>query len=547
MDVRGTSYETFEELLPYCRRVAGTIGRLCLAIFGLRDAPGADRGARAEVLADDLGVALQLTNILRDVREDAESGRIYLPAQDLGGPRASPAGTRPSSPRRSAPAPPARSPHARELGALVSFEAERAREWFDRGLELADDARSPQRRVPARDGGHLPPAARAHRRRAGRRAARSGLAARTREGAGRRARHAGGGRVRRVVVVGGGLAGIAAALDCAQAGAPVTLVEVRRRLGGAAYSFERDGLQMDNGQHVFLRCCTAYRGLLERLGSGGLVALQPRLEIPVLAPGPPDVPAAPRAAAGARAPGRRARALPASHSARALRRGPRRAGARASGPVGSGARRGDLRRLAGPPRPGPVGGGGAVGSDRAADAQPARGGCLARAGRLRLPDRPALERRRRRHRLPRRHPAADRRRPGAPRARRGGGGGAPRLASGAPGAPRRRRLPARAAGRRPAPRSSRRRRPSSRSRTTAPARCSSRCSARTRDARRRSAARRSSTCTSSTTAACSTSPSRPGVGTPVQYLFDRTHAAGAPAPAPVPRGLAVGGRAARWS
>jgi phytoene dehydrogenase-like protein len=67
-----------------------------------------------------------------------------------------------------------------------------------------------------------------------------------------------------VLVIGGGLAGISAALDCAEAGADVTLVEVRRRLGGAAYSFERDGLQMDNGQHVFLRCCTAYRGLLER-------------------------------------------------------------------------------------------------------------------------------------------------------------------------------------------------------------------------------------------------------------------------------------------
>ncbi len=90
---------------------------------------------------------------------------------------------------------------------------------------------------------------------------------------------------RSVVVIGGGLAGIAAALDCADAGASVTLVEVRRRLGGAAYSFERDGLQMDNGQHVFLRCCVAYRALLRRLGSERLTAVQPRLEIPVLKPG----------------------------------------------------------------------------------------------------------------------------------------------------------------------------------------------------------------------------------------------------------------------
>jgi monoamine oxidase len=88
----------------------------------------------------------------------------------------------------------------------------------------------------------------------------------------------------RIVVLGGGLAGITAALDCAQAGARVTLLEVRPRLGGAAYSFERDGLWLDNGQHVFLRCCTAYRGLLERLGSEHRVAIQPRLEIPVLSP-----------------------------------------------------------------------------------------------------------------------------------------------------------------------------------------------------------------------------------------------------------------------
>jgi uncharacterized protein with NAD-binding domain and iron-sulfur cluster len=90
-----------------------------------------------------------------------------------------------------------------------------------------------------------------------------------------------------VVVLGGGLAGITAALDCADAGRSVTLVEVRRRLGGAAYSFERDGLRMDNGQHVFLRCCAAYRGLLERLGSAHLVEVQQRLSIPVLSPGRP--------------------------------------------------------------------------------------------------------------------------------------------------------------------------------------------------------------------------------------------------------------------
>lgn len=91
--------------------------------------------------------------------------------------------------------------------------------------------------------------------------------------------------MRRVVVVGGGLAGIASALDCAADGAEVTLLESRARLGGAAYSFVRDGIHADNGQHVFLRCCTAYRDLLRTIGAADLVALQPRLDIPVLAPG----------------------------------------------------------------------------------------------------------------------------------------------------------------------------------------------------------------------------------------------------------------------
>jgi squalene-associated FAD-dependent desaturase len=88
-----------------------------------------------------------------------------------------------------------------------------------------------------------------------------------------------------VAVIGGGLAGIAAALDCADAGARVTLLEVRPRLGGAVYSFERDGLRIDNGQHVFLRCFHAYRALLARLGSEGGVELQRRLEIPLVRPG----------------------------------------------------------------------------------------------------------------------------------------------------------------------------------------------------------------------------------------------------------------------
>ncbi|MGH2908490.1 MAG: FAD-dependent oxidoreductase, partial [Solirubrobacteraceae bacterium] len=86
----------------------------------------------------------------------------------------------------------------------------------------------------------------------------------------------------RVIVVGGGLAGITAALDCAAAGHQVTLLESRGRLGGQAYSFTRDGITADNGQHVFLRCCTEYRALMERIGAGEKVTLQDRLDITVL-------------------------------------------------------------------------------------------------------------------------------------------------------------------------------------------------------------------------------------------------------------------------
>ena len=89
----------------------------------------------------------------------------------------------------------------------------------------------------------------------------------------------------RIAVVGGGLAGIAAALECARGGAAVTLYESRRRLGGATFSVERDGRWLDNGQHVALRCCVAYRALLERLGVSELIDWQPRLRIPVLREG----------------------------------------------------------------------------------------------------------------------------------------------------------------------------------------------------------------------------------------------------------------------
>jgi hydroxysqualene dehydroxylase len=86
----------------------------------------------------------------------------------------------------------------------------------------------------------------------------------------------------RVVVVGGGLAGITSALRLADAGCAVTLIEAKPRLGGLTASFRRGSLDVDTGQHVFLRCCTAYRALLERLHATSMTTLQDRLDVHVV-------------------------------------------------------------------------------------------------------------------------------------------------------------------------------------------------------------------------------------------------------------------------
>ena len=88
-----------------------------------------------------------------------------------------------------------------------------------------------------------------------------------------------------VAVVGGGLAGITAALQLADAGCRVTLLEAKPRLGGLTHSFRHGDLDVDNGQHVFMRCCTSYLALLQRLGMSEHVTVQPRLDVPVVRAG----------------------------------------------------------------------------------------------------------------------------------------------------------------------------------------------------------------------------------------------------------------------
>jgi phytoene synthase len=120
MDVRGTSYPTFDELAHYCRCVAGSIGRLSLGVFGSSDPE------TATVLADKLGIAMQLTNILRDLREDAEASRVYLPKEDL---------VRFGCDGDLVPAsgPPSPSP---QFVRLIGFQVERAQRFFAEGLCL---------------------------------------------------------------------------------------------------------------------------------------------------------------------------------------------------------------------------------------------------------------------------------------------------------------------------------------------------------------------------------------------------------------------------
>jgi len=118
MDLHRTRYQTWEDLQVYCRLVASVVGRMCVRIFGFADPAALER-------ADELGLALQITNILRDVREDAELGRIYIPGDDLE--RFAVSERDLLDGRQSAGWP-----------ALVAFEIQRANELFESGLKVAE-------------------------------------------------------------------------------------------------------------------------------------------------------------------------------------------------------------------------------------------------------------------------------------------------------------------------------------------------------------------------------------------------------------------------
>ncbi|MFG1863099.1 phytoene/squalene synthase family protein [Microbispora bryophytorum] len=127
-DVAGARYQSYEDLVGYCRDVAGSIGRLSLGVFGLADGAARGDGAlrRAARLADALGVALQLTNVLRDLREDRCAGRVYLPADDL----------RRFGCTLDLDASGAFADPPERLARLIRYEAGRALGWYAEGMSL---------------------------------------------------------------------------------------------------------------------------------------------------------------------------------------------------------------------------------------------------------------------------------------------------------------------------------------------------------------------------------------------------------------------------
>ena len=246
MDLDQVRYLDFADLERYCHKVAGVVGLLSAEIFGRTDERTLD-------YARDLGIAFQLTNIIRDVGEDARRGRIYLPQDEL-------------ARFGVAPATLLRAQGGEAFRALMAFQIERARAWYDRALAALPEAdRRAQRtglimaaiyrtlldeiagdsEAVLRGRVSLTPLRKLW-------IAWKTVAARV------------SGPARDVAVVGAGWAGCAAAVTLARAGRRVTIYEAAGTPGGRARRVARDGLALDNGQHLLVG---AYRATLELIAT----------------------------------------------------------------------------------------------------------------------------------------------------------------------------------------------------------------------------------------------------------------------------------------
>ncbi len=265
MDLTTSRYATLADLTVYCRRVASAVGLATIEIFGYTNPKTRD-------YAVELGLALQLTNILRDVGGDAVQGRIYLPLEDLAR-----FGVSESALLAAAKGSAAR---PEGLGALLAFEADRAREHYGRAQRPAAGRGPPLHGLGRGHGKHLS--------RAPRGGGAGGISPRSArqpvEGAQGLDRPSDGrsrdARVR-VVVVGGGFAGLAAAIALQERRHEVLLLERRGVLGGRATSY-RDavsGDDVDNGTHLMIGAYSATLDLIHAARAEDLVLAQDDLHI----------------------------------------------------------------------------------------------------------------------------------------------------------------------------------------------------------------------------------------------------------------------------
>ncbi len=287
MDLEPEAHSTFpdfEALRGYCYLVASVVGLVCIRIFEYSS-------PEAEKLAEELGLAFQLTNILRDVREDAGRGRVYLPEDELLARGFTPEALAAEARAGRAPSPAVR--------AMLAMQTARAESFYRSGDALlpliAEDSRPAlsvlmtiyhrllgrirradydvfTRRVSVPTREKLSLLLRGLART---------FAARLR-GAGFRSAKARPqivvaspqARETRVAVVGAGVAGLAAACALTEAGYRVTVLERRPYVGGRASSYLHPGSgeTIDNCQHILLGCCTNLRSLLGRVGRGNQIA-----------------------------------------------------------------------------------------------------------------------------------------------------------------------------------------------------------------------------------------------------------------------------------
>jgi squalene synthase HpnD len=271
MDLAITRYPTFALLDQYCYRVASAVGLVSIDIFGCRH-------PQSREYAVALGMALQLTNILRDVKKDASFGRIYLPLDELEAFGVSEAEI-------------VEGKWSERMRQLFRFQHHRARHYFAKAHRLIEPSDRPKliaaEMMRAAYEGLLNEIERRHFD-VMRSPVRLSKFAKMRLAFGAKAEEK---RAqarppvpKKVVVLGAGYAGLAAATELILRGHDVTLIESRALLGGRAHSFpdQKTGRQLDNGQHIFMGCYHETLGLLRQLGVEDRLYTPPSLDVPFL-------------------------------------------------------------------------------------------------------------------------------------------------------------------------------------------------------------------------------------------------------------------------